>query len=98
MCFERSEMTDETCLTTVVRQRPGSAKGFCFVTLEDETGTTNGVLTPDQFKRFRVPLHTSALIEIAGPVQNVDGVVHVRIKELRPLRSRDDLPGSHDYR
>jgi error-prone DNA polymerase len=69
----------------IVRQRPGSAKGMCFLTLEDETGTANAVLTPQQFRRFRVPLHTSPLVEIAGPVQNVDGVVHVRVKRLAAL-------------
>jgi error-prone DNA polymerase len=84
----------------IVRQRPGSAKGFCFVTLEDETGTANGVFTPDQFERLRGPLHASPLLELAGPVQNVDGVIHVRVRELRPLEAAHphDTPGSHDYR
>ena len=81
----------------IVRQRPGSAKGFLFLTLEDETGTSNAVLTPDQFKRFRAPLHTAAVIEIAGPVQNVDGVIHLKVVELIALRMRGDTPGSHDY-
>ncbi len=82
----------------IVRQRPGSAKGFVFLTLEDETGTTNGVLTPDVFKRFRSPLASASILEIAGPVQNVEGVVHVRIRDLKPLAPRGDLPASHDYR
>ena len=69
----------------IVRQRPGSAKGFCFVTLEDETGLSNAVLTPDQAARFRVPLHQASLLEIAGPLQRVDGVIHVRARELLPL-------------
>jgi error-prone DNA polymerase len=84
----------------IVRQRPGSAKGFCFVTLEDETGTANGVFTPDQFERLRGPLHAAPLLEIAGPVQNVDGVIHVRVRELLPLEAAGagDAPGSHNYR
>jgi error-prone DNA polymerase len=82
----------------IVRQRPGSARGFCFLTLEDETGTSNAVLTPRTFRRFRVPLHTSSVVEIAGPLQNVDGVVHVRVRELTPLAPRAGLPASHDYR
>jgi error-prone DNA polymerase len=84
----------------IVRQRPGSAKGFCFVTLEDETGTANGVFTPDQFERLRGPLHEAKLLEIAGPVQNVDGVIHVRVRELRPLAAAaaHEAPDSHDYR
>jgi len=82
----------------IVRQRPGSAKGFCFLTLEDETGTSNAILTPRAFRRFRVPLHASALVWIEGPVQNVDGVVHVRVRHLEPLAAREGLPDSHDYR
>jgi error-prone DNA polymerase len=82
----------------IVRQRPGSAKGFCFLTLEDETGTSNAILTPRQFARFRVPLHTSGILEIEGPLQNVDGVIHVRVRQLRPLAARAQVPRSHDYR
>jgi error-prone DNA polymerase len=84
----------------IVRQRPGSAQGFCFVTLEDETGTANGVFTPDQFERLRGPLHAAPLLEIAGPVQNVDGVIHVRVREVRPLAgvAPGAAPESHDYR
>jgi len=82
----------------IVRQRPGSAKGFCFLTLEDETGTANAVLTPREFQRFRAALHAGPILEIAGPVQNVENVVHVRVRELRPLPLADALPASHDYR
>jgi error-prone DNA polymerase len=82
----------------IVRQRPGTAKGFCFLTLEDETGTSNAVLTPRQFQRFRAPLHEAAIVEVAGPLQKTDGVIHVRVRELRPLVARSGLPDSHDYR
>ena len=67
--------------------------------VEDETGTSNAVLTPGAFRRFRAPLHGVRLVEIAGPVQNVDGVIHVRVRELVPLAERGaELPASHDYR
>ncbi|UCE87529.1 MAG: error-prone DNA polymerase, partial [Deltaproteobacteria bacterium] len=82
----------------IVRQRPGSAKGFCFLTLEDETGLSNAVLTPDMFRRFRAPLHSASIVEIEGPLQNVDGVIHVRVQKLRPLAAKKPLPASHDYR
>ena len=82
----------------IVRQRPGSAKGFCFLTLEDETGTSNAVLTPNIYERFRIELQTAAVVELAGPLQNVDGVVHVRVQHLWPLEPRGTLPPSHDYR
>ncbi len=92
--------TVRTAGHVIVRQRPGSARGFCFLTLEDETGTSNAVLTPDVFRRFRTTLHESSLVELAGPLQNVDDVVHVRVRELRPLAGREDTPAppSHDYR
>ena len=82
----------------IVRQRPGPARGVCFITLEDETGTANGVLMPEEFRRFRNPLHSAPILEIAGPVQNVEGVIHVRVRELHPLTTRGELPASHDYR
>ena len=66
----------------IVRQRPGTAKGFCFLTLEDETGTSNAVLTPRISLRFRAALHGAALLEVAGPLQSVEGVIHVRVREL----------------
>jgi len=82
----------------IVRQRPGSASGFVFLTLEDETGTSNGILTPQIFRRFRAPLHLSAIIEIAGPLQNVDGVVHVKVARLEALHARSGMPRSRSYR
>lgn len=69
----------------IVRQRPGTAKGFCFITLEDETGTSNAVVVPDLFQRYRAVIHTAALLWIEGPVQKVDGVIHVRARTLRAL-------------
>jgi error-prone DNA polymerase len=87
----------------IVRQRPGSAKGFCFVTLEDETGLSNAILTPDITQRFRIPLNQASLLEIVGRVQRVDGVLHVRAREIIPLdltttEPSPKLPTSHDYR
>jgi len=82
----------------IVRQRPGSAGGFVFLTLEDETGLANAVLTPDQVERFRVPLQAASLLEIAGPLQHVDGVIHVRLRHLAPLDLSASLPPERSYR
>ncbi len=82
----------------IVRQRPGSAKGFLFLTLEDETGLSNAIMTPQQVERFRAPLHASNLVEIAGPLQHVDGVIHVRLRELVPLVGDGGLPAGRSYR
>jgi hypothetical protein len=57
----------------IVRQRPGTAKGFCFLTLEDETGTANAVVVPDMFQRHRSLIHTAALLLVEGPIQKVPG-------------------------
>jgi error-prone DNA polymerase len=81
----------------IVRQRPGTAKGFCFLTLEDETGTANAVVTPPRYDRWRVVLNTSPLLEVEGPLERVDGVTHVRATAVRRLDVPADLPEGHDY-
>jgi error-prone DNA polymerase len=83
----------------IVRQRPGTAKGFCFLTLEDETGLGNVVVVPDLFQRERTLIHTAALLLVGGPVQSVDSVIHVRARCFRALAlPQHPLPKSHDYR
>ena len=82
----------------IVRQRPGTAKGMCFLTLEDETGTANAFLTPPAYERWRVLLNTSALVEIEGLLERRDGVTHVRVASLRRLDAVAALPDGHDYR
>ncbi len=69
----------------IVRQRPGTAKGFCFLTLEDETGIANAVLSPTLFDRYRTLVHTAPLLLAEGPLQKVDGVIHVRAQRLMAL-------------
>ena len=69
----------------IVRQRPGTAKGFCFLTLEDETGTSNAVVVPDMFQRHRTIIHTASLLQVEGPVQIVDDVIHVRARKFKAL-------------
>jgi error-prone DNA polymerase len=81
----------------IVRQRPGTAKGMCFLTLEDETGTANAFLTPPDYERWRVLLNTSPLLEVAGQLEHREGVTHVRVAQLRRLDVAAALPGGHDY-
>jgi len=81
----------------IVRQRPGTAKGMCFLTLEDETGTANAFLTPPLFERWRVLLNTSALIEVQGLLEQRDGVTHVRALRLRRLAAPEHMPVGHNY-
>src|SRR5207244_4217291 len=81
----------------IVRQRPGTAKGFCFLTLEDETGTANAVVVPQLYERWRVVLNTSPLLEVAGRLERVDGVTHVRAAAFRRLGVPAEMPEGHDY-
>ena len=75
----------------LVRQRPGTAKGVIFATLEDETGIANVVIWPRAFEAFRPIVLGARLIGVTGKVQNVSSVVHVvadRIEDLTPLLRR----------
>lgn len=80
------------CGLVLVRQRPGSAKGVMFATLEDETGTANIVLWVDTFERFRRPILASRLMAVTGKVQREASVVHIVANTVED-RSRllDDL-------
>jgi error-prone DNA polymerase len=82
----------------IVRQRPGTAKGMCFLTLEDETGTANAFLTPPLYERWRVLLNTAPLLEVEGRLERRDGVTHVRAERLRRIEVPAAPPGAHDYR
>src|SRR5947199_7323083 len=82
----------------IVRQRPGTAQGMCFLTLDDETGTANAVVTPPLYERARVVLNTSPLLEVEGRLERVDGVTHVRAARFRRLEAPAWVPDGHDYR
>ena len=81
----------------IVRQRPGTAKGMLFLTLEDETGTCNVAVRPDVFRMHRRLLHTARVLCIGGPVQSVDGVVHVLGRTFEELALAGTAPPSHDF-
>jgi len=81
----------------IVRQRPGTAKGLLFLTLEDETGTANAVIMPDVFEKHRALLHGAPVLLVEGPLQNVDGVIHVRGQRFEALPFRATTPPSHDF-
>jgi error-prone DNA polymerase len=83
----------------ICRQRPGTAKGFVFVSLEDETGVSNAIVDPDFFERFRLTITEESFLLIEGEVQNSDGVVLIKTRDIRPL-AHEQLIGSesHDFR
>jgi len=81
----------------IVRQRPGTAKGVVFVTLEDETGISNAIVMPDVFERDRKIIVTSAVLLIDGPLQVRDGTTLVRAQRFQCLPAAGALPESHDF-
>ncbi|RXZ66253.1 error-prone DNA polymerase [Pelagerythrobacter rhizovicinus] len=66
----------------LIRQRPGSAKGVCFITLEDETGVVNLVVWPDLMERQRTVVMGARLMEVRGRVEYDDEVIHVIASDL----------------
>jgi len=75
----------------LVRQRPGSANGVIFMTLEDETGIANTIVWPKTFEAFRPIVLGARLISVTGKLQNEQGVIHVvaeRLDDLTPLLRR----------
>jgi error-prone DNA polymerase len=82
----------------IVRQRPGTAAGFMFVTLEDETGLANAIVTPDIFQANRTLLHRAQILIIEGPLQKQDGVIHIRARRFVELKLSGAMPRSPDFR
>ena len=81
----------------IVRQRPGTAKGFMFLTLEDETGVTNIIVAPQLFDRYRLVLVDQPFLMIDGALQNQDNVVSVKAKHIRSLSFQIPAAPSHDF-
>ena len=81
----------------IVRQRPGTAKGFLFITLEDETGIANAIVTPDIFQAHRTLLHRATVLMVEGPLQKQQGVIHVRGRNFRELKLPGAMARSHDF-
>jgi error-prone DNA polymerase len=71
----------------ICRQRPGTAKGFVFLTLEDETGTANVVITPQRFERQALLISRTPLLLVRGVLQVENGVYNLRAKSFAPLRA-----------
>jgi error-prone DNA polymerase len=81
----------------IIRQRPGTAKGFVFVSLEDETGVANAIITPDLFHRNRLLLASERFLAIEGILQNQDNVISVKAERVQPLFVTKAETVSHDF-
>ena len=81
----------------IARQRPGTAKGFIFLSMEDETGIANVIITPDLYERERVVVTRSKFVLVEGALQNQDGVIHIKAKRIQPLAFSNLEVRSHDF-
>jgi error-prone DNA polymerase len=81
----------------IARQRPGTAKGFVFLSLEDETGIANVIVTPDVFEANRVTVTRSRFLRVEGRVQQQDGVIHVKAQKLETIVVTTAETRSHDF-
>ncbi len=81
----------------IARQRPGTAKGFVFLSIEDETGISNVIINPQLYERNRVLVSTERFLLIEGKLQNEDNVVHVRASRLTSLHLNAMAVPSHDF-
>jgi error-prone DNA polymerase len=80
----------------ICRQRPGTAKGFVFVSLEDETGVANAIITPQLFEQRRLVISEEPFLIIEGVLQNLENVIHVKALTITPLAA-EGLPASASY-
>jgi DNA polymerase III alpha subunit len=81
----------------IARQRPGTAKGFVFLSLEDETGVSNAIVNPGLFQQNRLLLSREQFLLIEGILQNQDGVISVKASRVLPLHITRAQTTSHDF-
>jgi DNA polymerase III alpha subunit len=81
----------------IARQRPGTAKGFVFLSMEDETGIANVIITPQMYERNQVTVTRARFLIVEGPLQNQDNVIHVKAERLTLLNDNAVEVHSHDF-
>jgi error-prone DNA polymerase len=82
----------------ITRQRPGTAKGLIFVTLEDESGNANIIVSPDVYRADPMVVLHERFVKVKGTVQNQDGIVHLKALQILPLAVTEAETWSHDFR
>jgi error-prone DNA polymerase len=81
----------------ITRQRPGTAKGLIFLTLEDETGHSRVIVKPHFYEQNRHEVLYAKFVQVSGMIQNQDGIVHLVAKAIRPLAISAAETSSHDF-
>ena len=84
--------------SVICRQRPGTAKGVVFVSLEDETGIANAIVRSELFEKRRLVISGEPALRIGGRLQNRGGVIHVKAERIEPLRLAEvPVQASYDF-
>ncbi|MGH8023938.1 MAG: OB-fold nucleic acid binding domain-containing protein, partial [Limisphaerales bacterium] len=82
----------------ICRQRPGTAKGFVFISLEDETGVSNAIVTPPMFEANRLLITEESFLVIEGRLQRSENVIHVKVEKIARLEHGEFVgPQSYDF-
>ena len=81
----------------IVRQRPGTAKGFVFLTMEDETGVANVIITPQLFDKYRLVVVDHPFLMVSGKLQNQDNVFSVKARRIQALSFKTAMTASRDF-
>jgi error-prone DNA polymerase len=89
------QATTAGCVIT--RQRPGTAKGIIFMTLEDETGTSRVIISPDFYDQNRMVVLNERFVLVSGVVQNQDNIVHLKARSIQPLSVSAAQTSSHNF-
>jgi error-prone DNA polymerase len=82
----------------IVRQRPGTAKGIVFLSVEDETGIFNVIVMPDVFEANRMTIMRSPYLLVEGPLQKYEGVIHVQARKIEAISLSAGAASSHDFK
>ena len=84
----------------ITRQRPGTAKGFVFLTLEDETGLLNVIVRPDIYEQYRRVIRTSSTLVIEGKLQKESGCIDLIARRIHPFDDQGLTEGvrAHNFR
>jgi len=80
----------------IVRQRPGTAKGFVFITMEDETGMVQAIIRPDLYQKHRAFIVGTPVLLVEGPLQKQDGTISVKARRFEAIQA-DAAVASHDF-
>jgi error-prone DNA polymerase len=81
----------------IARQRPGTAKGFVFLSLEDETGISNVIVNPDLYEKFRKVINGEKFLRVDGVLQNQDHTISIKAFRVLPLSITGAETESHDF-